>query len=350
MRAASPSTIGGRRRRSPRPNSCIDGSGPKAANTSRRSASLSLSRVSSSWLRTKCAHWQASGIGGSSRSAVRERAGLAAGEGQVHRLHDREGEQHLQLVAVARRRSRRRARSGGRFTSPSSTWSPLRRTRSARISRSRSCGSRPGSSEAAIPCVSIRNGTASMRNPDSPCCQPEAHDLRDRVAHRRVGDVQVGLVAVEVVQVVLPRLLVVGPDAVLGVGEDRLDVLGVRRRLVGPDVEVAVRRVAVGPRRAGTTGAGPRCGSPPGRRSPGCRGRGPSAPARPGRPASPGPVDAGSDRRCRSRRRGSATGRRASARCTSRRCRPGSRSGRSAPRRSPQPSPSESANVSGSRQ
>ena len=59
----------GRRRRSPRPKSCIPGSGPKAAKTSRRSSSLSLSRVSSSWLRTKWAHWQASGSGGSARSA-----------------------------------------------------------------------------------------------------------------------------------------------------------------------------------------------------------------------------------------------------------------------------------------
>ena len=71
--------------------------------------------------------------------------------------------------------------------------------------------------------------------------EPEAHDLGDLVAHLRIGDVEVGLVLVELVQVVLPGLLVELPDAVLLVGEDDLLLLG--RRLVAPDVEVAVGRV-----------------------------------------------------------------------------------------------------------
>ena len=45
--------------------------------------------------------------------------------------------------------------------------------------------------------------------------QPVADRLGDLVAHGRVGDVQVGLVAVEAVQVVLAGALVEFPDAVL---------------------------------------------------------------------------------------------------------------------------------------
>ena len=72
--------------------------------------------------------------------------------------------------------------------------------------------------------------------------QPEPDDLGDLVAHPLVGDVEVGLLTVEDVQVVLPGLLVVLPVAGLLVGEDRRRL--VLRRLVAPDVEVAVRRVA----------------------------------------------------------------------------------------------------------
>jgi len=74
------------------------------------------------------------------------------------------------------------------------------------------------------------------RQPD---LQPEADALGDLVAHRRVGEVEVGLVAVEVVEVPLAGLLVVGPDAVLLVREDDL-VLGVRRGVGAPNVVVAV--------------------------------------------------------------------------------------------------------------
>ena len=50
---------------------------------------------------------------------------------------------------------------------------------------------------------------------------------------------------VEVVQVPLAGPLVLGPDAVLGIGEDHLGV-GLREGLVRPDVPVAVRGVAAG--------------------------------------------------------------------------------------------------------
>ena len=50
--------------------------------------------------------------------------------------------------------------------------------------------------------VSSRNGTASTRKPRQPELQPEADDLRDLLAHRGAGDVEVRLVLVEAVQVV----------------------------------------------------------------------------------------------------------------------------------------------------
>ena len=82
-----------------------------------------------------------------------------------------------------------------------------------------------------------------------PLLEPEAGDLRDLVAHLRVGDVEVRLVGVEAVQVPPPRLSVVRPVGVLLVGED--DVAGLLRRLlVGPDVEVVVRVVAARARAA----------------------------------------------------------------------------------------------------
>ena len=79
----SPPSMVGRRRRRPRPKAASSGSGPKAAKTSSRSSSVSWSRVSSSWLRTKCAHWQSSGIAGSaSRASAAGR--VAARQRQVH--------------------------------------------------------------------------------------------------------------------------------------------------------------------------------------------------------------------------------------------------------------------------
>jgi hypothetical protein len=68
--------------------------------------------------------------------------------------------------------------------------------------------------------------------------QPEAGDLGHLVAHLLVADVQVRLVRVERVQVVLLRLIVPGPDAVLGVGEHDRRLLR-PRRAVAPDVEIA---------------------------------------------------------------------------------------------------------------
>jgi hypothetical protein len=59
------------------------------------------------------------------------------------------------------------ASPGGRLTSPSRIASPLRRPMNRRMSRSSSCGSWIAPS--GIPVGSTRNGTASSRNPLSPC-------------------------------------------------------------------------------------------------------------------------------------------------------------------------------------
>ena len=76
--------------------------------------------------------------------------------------------------------------------------------------------------------------------------EPVADDLGDLVPDGGVGDVEVGLVRVEAVQVPLAGLRVIRPVGLLLVGED--DVSGLLRGLlVGPHVEVVERRLAVAP-------------------------------------------------------------------------------------------------------
>ncbi|CPU60841.1 Uncharacterised protein [Mycobacteroides abscessus] len=54
----------------------MSSSGPNAAKTSARSSSVSLSSVSSSWLRTNVAHWVSRGMGG--RAASDPASGVAS--------------------------------------------------------------------------------------------------------------------------------------------------------------------------------------------------------------------------------------------------------------------------------
>ncbi len=71
--------------------------------------------------------------------------------------------------------------------------------------------------------------------------EPEPHRRQHLLHHRRVVEVEVGLVAVEAVPVIGLGLVVPGPVRLLGVAEDdaRAGILGVG---VGPDVEVALGR------------------------------------------------------------------------------------------------------------
>ena len=77
--------------------------------------------------------------------------------------------------------------------------------------------------------------------------EPEAQDVEHRLAHGRVLEVEVGLVAEEAVPEELSAHRVVGPVRRLGVDEDDAGV-AVRGVVVGPHVEVAVRAVGVLPR------------------------------------------------------------------------------------------------------
>jgi hypothetical protein len=81
--------------------------------------------------------------------------------------------------------------------------------------------------------------------PGQPLLEPEPHHLRELVAHRRVGQVEVGLVLVEAVLVVLPGLAVERPRGRLLVREHHGAGL-LRRPLVPPHVEVPIRGVGGG--------------------------------------------------------------------------------------------------------
>ena len=231
-------------------------SGPNASKISWRCASESLSRVSSSWLRTNVAQCASFGGCGRSRSAsaigpASPRASdrymrcmpmkskhivsssppspknsMAVGVGQVDLA-----EQHALAVAPVEERAQ-----VGEVV--------------VRVGQVRGVGLAGGLDQE-------RHGV----DPEARQTQlhPEPDDPGDLVADLRVGDVEVGLELVEAVQVVLAGLLVVLPEAGLLVRE-RDALAGRRRRLVRPDVPVAVGVVRAERGPAGTTGAGRRCG------------------------------------------------------------------------------------------
>ena len=107
--------------------------------------------------------------------------------------------------------------SGGRLTSPIRIASPRRRPMKRRRSRSSSCGSCSAPSGMPDRLEQERHGVDAEAG--QALGEPVADDLGDLVADGRVGDVEVGLVGVEAVQVPLPGLGVVGPVGVLAVGE-----------------------------------------------------------------------------------------------------------------------------------
>ena len=260
IRCGSPSSIVGSRRRSPRPKSCMSSSGPNASKTSWRSLSVSLSSVSSSWLRTKFAYWHSSETAIVSRSASASgSASWRASESQIACIS---GKLKSRLTSSASSPPKKSIScSGGRLTSPSSRPSPRRREMNDRRCRRISCGSRSTSATCAR--VDQERHGVDPEAVDAEL-EPEPGDLGDLVAHPLVADVQVGLVRVEVVEEPLPGLLVEGPDAVLGVREhDR----GLRRARSAGRARRRSRgtgcRARTAPR--GTTDACPTCGSRPGR-------------------------------------------------------------------------------------
>ena len=175
-----------------------------------------------------------------------QRAGVLAGQREVHGLHADEVEHHGELVA------RGAAEVGALFlvgqvdlakqdrvASPSSEERPQRLQIGMRVAGYVVGGSVDVGDEE-------RHGVHAEAG--QPELQPEPDGLRDVVAHGRVGEVEVGLVGVEMMQVPLAGAFVELPDAVLLVGEDDLGG-GVRRRVGTPDVVVAVRVVLAPPGR-----------------------------------------------------------------------------------------------------
>ncbi len=199
VRASAAAGGAGRGRRSACP-----GPGRRRRTPPAAPSSVSLSSVSSSWLRTNVAHCDVvrdprprrQGLGQRARrrrrasdrysfcipmksnSIVSSSPSVAAEEAPLVRVRQ---------VDLARAGWRRRC--GGRGTRAARGGSRAGRARSGRRPRS--------------PAVSRKNGTASTRKPETPSSSQNPMHLGDLVADRRVGDVQVGLVAVEAVQVVL---------------------------------------------------------------------------------------------------------------------------------------------------
>src|SRR3546814_3078708 len=76
---------------------------------------------------------------------------------------------------------------------------------------------------------------------DSPV-EPEARDVEQGVLHRRIVDIEIGLAAEKIVQIILPAA---GVEAPRGAAEHRLPVVG--RCAVGPGVGPAIPdRLGVG--------------------------------------------------------------------------------------------------------
>ena len=117
-------------------------------------------------MRTKLAHWQSSGIGGSASSARASGVGILAREREEHRLVDGEREDQLELVAVLvaeelallLRRQVDLAEQHRLAVAPPDEAAQVAQQLVRVLPRA-----------PPVPGGSIRNGTASTRNPLSPC-------------------------------------------------------------------------------------------------------------------------------------------------------------------------------------
>ena len=167
---------------------------------------MSLSSVSSSWLRRNVAQALSCGTTGSERMHLSSGSASPRASDSHRLLVEQERELHVQLVAVAvaevarqvlQRRvdlaeQHRLARGGGRRTSAGSRSQPLAGRRRCSLHAVGLEQERDGVHAEA------RRRRAASQNPTI---------LRDLVADGRVGDVEVGLEAVEAVQVVLAGLV-----------------------------------------------------------------------------------------------------------------------------------------------
>ena len=158
---------------------------------------------------------------------------------------------HRQLVAVRAAEELAAARSCGRFTSPSRMPSPVRRPRKARSAAQ--VVVRVGElvlGRRRRPPVSSRNGTASTRKPETPSSSQKPITLAISSRTCGLADVEVGLVLVEAVQVVLARSSRRSSQTLVSWSGKTTSGACSLRRLVAPDVPVAVRRGLARPGRA----------------------------------------------------------------------------------------------------
>ena len=192
---------------------------------------------------------------GQRAQGAHQRLGLAAGEREVHRLVDGEVQDHVQLVAVLVAEERAllagrqvdlahqdRVAAAARDRPPQVAQQPVRVGDRALRRAGRLDQERHG--------VDAEAG--------QPLLEPVADDLRDLVAHGRVGDVEIGLVRVEAVQVPLLRLAVVLPVGLLLVREH--DVAGLLLAASRRPTRRSRGTASRGRGRPGTTGAGRTCG------------------------------------------------------------------------------------------
>ena len=229
----------------------MSGSGPKRANTSWRSSSDSLSSVSSSWLRTKRPSDAARRDLREVAQRARQRLRLAARQREVQRLVADEVEHHVQLVAVLVAEERAHV---------------LRRQVDLAEQHRLAVAAAQIGAQVAQDLVRVVHRALDQERhgvdaePREPLLEPEAHHLRELVADLRVGQVEVRLVRIELVQVVLLGLAVIGPVRALLVREH--DVAGLLRAASRRPRRRSRGTASPGPSaRPGTTGAGRRCGS-----------------------------------------------------------------------------------------
>ena len=192
-------------------------------------SSVSLSRVSSSWLRTKLAHWLVMSSAGRSRSASASGRGVAAGEGEVEPLHADEVELHVEPVAVGAAEEALLLRVGQVDLAEQHGVADPAGDEGAHVAEVAVGVERLGVVDAGHRVAGEEEGHGIDPEARDAELQPEAERLGNLFLHSRIRDVEVGLGLVEVVQEPLARALVELPDAVLLVGED--DVLGARPRL-----------------------------------------------------------------------------------------------------------------------
>jgi hypothetical protein len=89
----------------------------------------------------------------------------------------------------------------------------------------------------AFPLHQIRHGVEPQ--PVDPEVKPEAHDAQHFLHHRRVVEVQIGLMRIEAMPVIGARGVIPGPVALLGIDEDDA-CAGIFRVVLRPDIKIAL--------------------------------------------------------------------------------------------------------------